>query len=225
MKGMIQMNSKRFLGNVVLVSLASLALLPSLAFASPELTYPKGTKMPINSKVRTTAVGTTTFTVGGLKLACTVVELDGTVLTNSGTRFEINIENAVINGSATKTDCTSGTTEVRITTNPGTNGLPWCLWSVAGFGDEALISGGKCAPTTQPLRLVLDYTGLMECPYEIANSITAKFATSPGDALFTISEAPFSSKGGPMTCPTTMKLDGEFTLEKQEVGVNPVYID
>lgn len=221
------MRSKLFLGNLVLVGLASLALLPALAFASPELTYPAGTKMPINSKVRGKAAGTTTFTIGGLKIECTVVELGGTLLTNSGTRFEINVETAALAGSATNVDCTSGKTEVRITTNPATNGLPWCIWSVAGVmgPDEALISGGKCAPTTRPVRLVLDYTSVMECVYEIANSIPAKFATSPTDALFTVSEAQFTNKGGPFTCPGTMKLDGEFTLEKEEVGINPIYID
>lgn len=226
------MRSKSTFTGFIVVALAGLALLPTVASASPELTYPTGNRMAVNSRVRAhnTKLAETKLTDGGITIKCSTLEMTGTLATNTGTIFEVTVETAAFQGTGFKGDCTTGGSgDVKVTTNPTTNGLPWCLWSNAAIqqADQYQLSGEKCTGMAfRPIRLTLDFTASgMECVYEkLAGGIPGAFKTHPTDAVFTVIGIEFTKTGGAPLCPEPLFLDSEFTLEKDEVGTNPIYI-
>ena len=222
------MCSKLILGKLALATLAALALWSTAASASPVLTFPTGTKMIVNSKISAHNIGVTKFTTPTGTIECSTAEMTGTLVTNLGNDFEVSIESAAYTGTGVKGDCTGTGTigEVKVTTNPATNGLPWCLWSKEGVQapDEFSLSGGKCTAAPRATRIVLDYTATKsECTFEKAAQGSGMFKTHPEDAQFTLADVEFTKVAGAF-CPANFKLDATLTLEKDEAGTNPIYV-
>ena len=184
---------------------------------TPEVTYPTGTRLAIETKLRGLNVGELKLTPSsGGTFTCPTAELTGTLAKNNGTEFEANIEATNLAGTGSLSDCTSTAGSFNLTTNV-TNGLPWCLRAVSSMkNDEFQLRGGKCAETARAIKLTMDITGSAECTYERSAATTGTFTTHPSEATLTVSGAEFTKAAGPESCPTAPKLDWTFNLEKDE---------
>jgi hypothetical protein len=227
-KEVSQMYKRVILACAALAAFAAFAVIPAVASASePVLTYPTGTIMPINTKIRAHNVnGNTKMTLpGGGAVECSNSTMTGTLIQNNGV-VKGNVESASFKGTESEERCTSplGATKVTVTS------LPWCLSSTEvtnGFE----VRGGLCSEATRALTFTLDVAGL-SCSYSRAN-VNGTFTTHPEDAILTISEIEFAKSGGSFLCPASGKLDMSFTLEhdptlkEEEEGkvTNPIYID
>lgn len=198
---------------------------PASAWAenSPELTS-EGLRVPTNTNIRAHLVNHADMTLpSGGKVTCTFAEMTGTVTKNNGSEVEGNITSAHFTGEESEGRCESPLGAVRVTTNPTTNGLPWCIRSTPEMTtDEFRVRGGSCSEASRPIRFTLDVAGL-SCSYE-SSSVSGTFATEPEDAVLTISEQSFSRAAGGFLCPGSGKLDMAFTLETDVPGTSPLYI-
>jgi hypothetical protein len=192
---------------------------------TPELTYPTGTRLATESKIRAHNVGELKITPSsGGTFACPTAEMTGTLTKNSGTETEANIEATNLEGTGSLSDCTSTLGSFNLTTNV-TSGLPWCMRALASMkSDEFQLRGGKCAEASRAIKFTMDITGTAECTYERSTAVTGTFTTHPSEATLAISGAEFTKTAGPESCPTAPKLDWTFTLERDEEGLKPAYI-
>jgi hypothetical protein len=195
------------------------------ALASPLLTHPQGTAVPVGTKIVGKNVGNFTITAGSFNLACTKVTMTGTVRTNSGTLIEGNISSVAIGGTGKEEDCTSTIGDIKTTTSGITNGVPWCLKS-GKTADTFELRGNECSAAARPIRFVKDITNLehTQCIYERTAPITGTFKTQPEDALLTISEVAWVLVSGSFICPVEWKLDLSFTLQTDSAATEPIYI-
>ncbi|HET7507606.1 MAG TPA: hypothetical protein VFJ53_04550 [Solirubrobacterales bacterium] len=211
---------------IVFCALASVAVVPTAASASPQLTYPTGTRLAAGSKVTGTNVGAVKFTTSSFIAECGSAPLTGELTSNTGTAMELSVTSASFSGTGAGGDCTSGLGDVRITPNPATNGLPWCMRATNGMSpDEFRFRGNSCINALRPLRFVLDFTSpLLECVYEKTGEIAGSFTTEPEDARLSISGS-FEKIEGGLFCPSTMSLDMTTTLEADTTSSSdPMYI-
>ena len=212
------MYKRVILAGAALAAFAAFAVAPAIASASPVLTYPTGTVMPINTKIRAHNVGNTKMTLpGGGAVECSNSAMTGELIQNNGV-IKGNIETASFKGTESEERCSSplGATKVTVTS------LPFCLSSTEvtnGFE----VRGGLCSEASRALVFTLDVAGL-SCTYSKA-SASGTFTTHPEDAILTVSEVEFAKSGGSFLCPASGKLDMSFTLEHDSAGTNPVYID
>jgi hypothetical protein len=205
---------------------------PFYISAGPKLTFPTGTLFAVGSKLRATNVGNQTYTssTGEALYACTANQWTGTLTKNNGTEVEANIETASITGTGAGSSCTTTFGNTRWTLSPYTNGLPWCYRATSTMAsDEFQIRGGKCSEAAKPMRFVWESVSEIEaeCVYErgSATPIAATYTTHPEDAKLTISEAEFTKLSGAVSCPTSLKLDSTFTLERDNhPEPTPMYI-
>ena len=207
--------------------LGVLAVIPSAAFASPQLTYPTGTRLATGSTLKATNVGviTVTRTDGTSGGNCSAASLTGSLVKNNGTEVEANIEAASFTGTGTEGRCTieSMWTGNWKFTFGIEKGLPWCLVANSLMKeDEFQIRGGKCSETSRPIYLALDASG-GECKYE-AGSFRGTFTTEPSDTVLTVSTPEYPLVSGSFLCPALWRLDFSLTLERDEAGTHPVYI-
>jgi hypothetical protein len=205
---------------------------PLYTSAGPKLTFPTGTLFAASSKLRATNVGGQKYTgpSGEVLFECSASQWTGTLRKNSGTAVEADIESASNTGTGASSSCTTTVTSMRWTLSPFTNGLPWCYRATSAMAsDEFQIRGGKCAEEARPIRAVWESVSEIDvgCEYERSSTapIAATYKTHPEDAKLEISESEFTKVAGAIACPTSLKLDGTFTFERDNTPENtPLYI-
>jgi len=216
-----------------LAAFVALCAVPAGAFASPLLTAPTGTSVPVGANIVGKNVGNTVMTdsSGNALVTCEKAEMTGTVVENSGTSLRGTIETASFTNKAA-TECSGSIGATTVTTNPATNGLPWCIEAKSTFSkDEFRVRGNSCASAARPIRFVLDVTtflGTIQCTYQrpATEPLTGTYTTHPEDARMTISKVKFPLlEGG--ACPSEGFLDMTFTLERETGGglFDTAYID
>ncbi len=211
------MRSKLTTVCVAIAAFAAFAVLPAVASASPEVTYPTGTRLAVPSLIRAHNLGNTVMTTSVGSIECSKSVITGTLTKNNGTKIEGNIETATFNGTESEERCSGPIGAVKVT-NPS---LPWCLAS--GASDTFEVRGGKCTEEPRAITFILHSALTGECKYTKA-SVAGKFTTHPEDAILTISEQEFTKEAGGIFCPGSGKLDMSFTLERDIEGTQPIYI-
>ncbi|HWN73669.1 MAG TPA: hypothetical protein VNN15_07680 [Solirubrobacterales bacterium] len=218
---------------ILLVIWATLAfaVLPATASAanSPEVTYPTGTRLAIGSKIRAHNVGEVKLTTDEGTYACSYGELTGTLTKNNGTEVEASVETDAFAGTGVEDKCTSTASpigEFKLTANPATNGLPWCIRSTPAMKeDEVQIRGGSCSGEAKAIRFTLDVKApSFYCIYERASAIKGTYSTHPADTLLTTSEIAFTLVRGTVVCPSTLASDSSMTVESDKEAAEPSYI-
>ncbi len=217
-----------------LAAFVALVVVPAAASAAPLLTAPTGTSVPVGANIVGKNVGNTVMTnsSGEPLVTCEKAEMTGTLNENSGTSIRGTIETANFTNKAA-TECTGSIGATTVTTNPATNGLPWCIEAKSTFAkDEFRVRGNSCASAARPIRFVLDVTtifGTISCTYQRAATepITGTYTTHPEDARMTISKVNFPLLEGGFGCPESGALDMTFTLERETGGglFDTAYID
>jgi hypothetical protein len=228
------MHRKLITACMALAAFAAFAVMPAIASATndPDLTHPTGTLMPAGkghpaSGIKGTNVGLTLMTnsSGGILTECNSAVMTGTLIKNDGSNVEGNISSATFTGTASGGACTGSFGNVTVTTNPATNGIPWCLRSTSTMAtDEFQVRGNECSKAARPIRFVLDIIFGGSCVYQRGTAIPGTFKTHPEDALLSISKVEFPLLEGGFACPSVGFLDMSFTLETDSVSTEPLYI-
>jgi hypothetical protein len=219
------MHRKLIAACLTLAAIAAFAV-PSVASAKPELTFPTGTTLGEGATLEATNVGQVTFKSGAFTVHCTIGRFAGTLKGNTGTEIGWEISAVELGGTGANGDCTSGVGAVKFLSNTGTNGTPWCLRATSLMTEHAFeIRGGLCG-NSRPIRFALDITPLGKvCTYEHEFAVGGSYTTHPNDAVGTITEVGFTRVAGEaMVCPTEMRMNMSFTIEKDAAGAEPVYI-
>jgi hypothetical protein len=202
--------------------LLAVAVFPSAAAATntPELTYPTGTKLAVESKLKGTNVGGITFTGGSATVSCTSAALTGTLKKNSGTEVEVSLNEFGLTGTGAGSRCTGSASETSVTVNGS------CLRATPEMiDDEFQIRGASCSEGSGTLTVTFKKLApVLECVYERSASITGTYTTHPGDAVLTANSSELTKVSGAFTCFSAFKLDSSFTFEKNEAGINPLYV-
>jgi hypothetical protein len=192
---------------------AALALFPASSPASPVLTQPAGTALAVGTKVQGTRIGEVAITSGAGSILCTVWNTTGTVQTNTGTSFSVNVQSATFGGSAAEGACTSSLGGIKVTTAVA-GGLPWCIASTK-TADQFELRGGSCTEASRGIRIVLENTSIGECSYKRGTPMLGTFRTQiESDATMFLGEQEFTKEAGNLFCPATLKLDYGSTWEK-----------
>ena len=196
---------------------------PSYISAGPQLTFPTGTTLATNSKLKGTSIGSIKMTTGAGTLECTAGELTGTLKSNSGTEIEADIESAAFTGI-----CSSlFVGNVTWTFKPASNGLPWCLRATSAMAaDEFQIRGNSCASASRPIRMSYEWTVTVtkECLYERSAALAGNYATHPEAATLSFKAATFLEvEPRSASCPDEAQLDSSMKLEQEAEG-KPLYI-
>jgi hypothetical protein len=222
-KEVSHMKSKLIAACMALAAFVAFAVMPAAASASPELTHPTGTTLPVGTSILATNTTPTKFTSAFTEVTCSTATMTGKVAKNSGTEVEGEVTSATFSGTGAGGDCTSGAGDVKVTANPATNGLPWCLRSTK-TADQFEIRGGACSAASRPIRFGLDFTSGLTCVYQRTGGATGTFATHPEDAVLKLEEASWPLLEGGFLCPSEGKLDLTFTLETDTATADPIYI-
>jgi hypothetical protein len=223
------MNWKRLTSTMAgMAAFAALLVLPSAASASPQLTYPTGTLLGTGNTIRMHNVGTVSIltTEGAKATECSSGQITGTLRKNSGTAIEADIESFTTSGTGAGGECTGAlSTSYTMNFSPATNGLPWCLRATSAMAaDEYQIRGNKCSSEPRPIRYSINLKGIGECVYERTTSLSGTLATHPEDALLTLAKMEFKKVSGSLLCPSATVWEMIFTMERDVVGTNPVYV-
>lgn len=209
---------------MALAAFGAFAIAPGTASATndPQLTSPAGTLLATGSTITGTNVGETLMTDinGNILTRCTTAIMSGTVSTNSASTVAGSITSAKFGGTgstaagAEEPECTGSFGNVTVTTNPATNGLPWCLTSNNTMTtDEVRIRGNGCSSASRPIRFVLDSTTAGECVYERSGAIQGTYTTGTASAAtVSISKQEFPRVSGGFLCPSAGFLDMTFKL-------------
>lgn len=222
------MNWKPLTSMLAGMAFAALLVLPSAASASPQLTYPTGTLLGTGNTIRMHNVGSIRIltTEGANATECSSGQITGTLRKNSGTEIEADIESFTTSGTGAGGECTGAfSTSYTMNFSPATNGLPWCLRATSGMGaDQFQIRGNKCSAESRPIRYSINLKGTGECVYERTTPLTGSFTTEPEDAQIPVAKMEFKKVSGSLLCPTATVWEMLFTMERDVVGTNPVYI-
>jgi hypothetical protein len=212
---------------IVMAAFAAFLVVPSIAAAVNEatVTAPTGTNLAAGSLIRGTnketngthVIATLTDVNGNVLTQCTTATLTGTLKENSGTSVKGEVTAAEFIGTPNVTPHTThcaGIGNITVTTNPATNGLPWCLRSDnTMLTDEFQVTGGECAKAPRPIRFIL-HSGLAgECTYERTTPVVGTYTTHPEDAILHVSKQKFTKVGGGGFCPGEGFLDLTQRLE------------
>src|SRR5690349_14467750 len=203
--------------------LAVFLVMPASAAAinTPELTFPTGTRLVTESKVRATNVGEVKFTGANGTIACTSAVLTGTLTKNNGSELEASLTSSSITGTGGDGRCTGASFQTWVSI--GTS----CLRSTPELtDDEFQIRGEACSKSASPVSVSFSKPIVAtECVYERAATITGTFTTHPSDVVFTAKSPEFVRVAGNVVlCFAAFKLDSSFTFENNEAGVAPLYI-
>jgi hypothetical protein len=189
---------------------------PISVFPGPSLALSTGTEVRASSTSSVQLTG-----IAGATLTCSSSELTGTLVKNSGSEIEVDIEGASISGESTLNTCSwpmlIGNPE--FTFGGATNGLPWCFRATSKMAaDEFQIRGNSCASESRPIRFSYDLYGTTGCVYERKAALTGSYATHPNDAALNFEEAIFLEVGSSKICPDQTQLDSSMTLESDGEG-------
>lgn len=213
------MIAKLVLGCMTLF-LYAVAASASLAVASePKLTYPTGTLLETENKIRAASVGEPSLTSVGGNITCSSAALTGNLKKNSGSAIEATIESVSFNSGG---NCAGD--HALIDTSVSENGIPWCFRSTPELkADEFQIRGNSCDKEGRPIRLVVTKTvPTRECVYESLEPIIGTYPTDPSEAILGSANTPFERVEGEVICPTDLELDSSYTFET--TGGSPLYI-
>ena len=192
-------------------------VVPALASAAPVLTNPTGTVLATGVTAVETNVGDVKFTTSLGTIICSTAVLKGPVATNStasGSKNEVT--SASFTGTGSGGDCTSWMGSVAVTSNPPTNGLPWC-WESTAPTDELRLRGGNCSSLSRPIQLTMDFTSpVLQCVYQRSAAQVGTVQTHVGGEVAgskTMSQQEWTLLEGGGFCASFFKLDAVFTLE------------
>jgi len=226
------MRSKLFAACLALVAFAAFAV-PSLASASnTPLVVENNVAVPTETKVEGVNVGNTLMVTSLGTIECSTAIMTGKLTKNTTGTVEGDIETAKFGGTglqqsgAPEPECTTKSFlggDTTVTTETGTNGLPWCLRSTTAMAtDEFQLRGGSCTAAARPIRFARDVTGVGACQYEKATQsvpIKGTFTTSETSSTISMSEQEFPAvAGNPFGCPSSGKLDTTFQLRTSGGG-------
>lgn len=200
---------------------------PLYISSGPRVTYPTGTSLAAESKIKAHNVGVVSITTSLGTMECSFAEAAGTLNSNTGTEFKMTIESAAFKGTSTEELCTSPFGNTEWTFNTATNGVPWCLQATSAMKtDEYQIRGNSCAGASRPIRAVVETTTTTTCSYERKAAIGGTFTTHPEDALLRFTDDVFlETEPRQSSCPDETQMDASLTLEREEAGTHPMYID
>jgi hypothetical protein len=198
-------------------AIMAFAAMPAVASASnsPQLVDPN--PLAIGATIEATNVGNTVMTdaSGNTLLSCEVVTMKGTVTKNDGSNVEGNISVANFKNSTTST-CSGSIGATTVTTNPATNGLPWCIRSTSTMTTHAFeVRGNECAKASRAIRFVLDLPFSITCTYQRSAAIPGTYTTGSTTTL-SISKVEFPLLEGGFGCPSAGYLDMKFELETED---------
>jgi hypothetical protein len=202
-------------------AIMAFAVVPSVASAanSPELVESGGGTVAVGSLIEGTNIGNTLMTdiSGNTLLSCDIATLTGKVSKNDGSNVEGDISTASFkNLSASTCSGSIGATLVTPShsSNPSTNGLPWCIRSTTAMAtDEFQVRGNKCSEAARPIRFILHVPLIGECTYQRTSPVVGSFSTGIGSTTLTISKVEFPKIAGSSLCPSAGFLDMTFMLE------------
>jgi hypothetical protein len=213
----------RFLVSCVVAACAliSLGAVPTAASATPELTHPTGTRLPVGTLLKATNVGfsTTKEGSGGIIFACSST-WTGELLKNASGEVEANVNGFNSFGTGSSEGCTNPFGSGKFTAS-----VPWCMRATAAMAaDEFQIRGGKCTEAPKELRFTLD----PECVYGRAEPLKGTFITDKEggttDAMLTLVEQAFVKKSGSgLLCFTEYRWNVTYTMETDQSISQPLY--
>jgi len=200
------------------------AAMPTLASAtnSPELTE-NGTQVKVGEKILATSVEKMIMTnpsSGATFIECDTVLMTGLVTKNDGSNVELTIEMEETHNTGSG-GCSGALGTIvftpSTTSNPSTNGLPWCIRSTSTMiTDEFQMRGNACNGLARPIRRIL-HTGFGECVYQRTAAVLGTFVTGIGKTTLSISTAnagsEFAKLSGNFQCPEKARFGMTFTLE------------
>jgi len=209
--------SRKFMATcLALAAFAAMAVVASMASASPHLTETPNVTVPVGAKIIGTNDTHITFTGGSGNVTCEKSVLTGTLTENSGTSIKGNIE------SASFTNKDGGACSSTFPFIPGftvdVENLPYCLTSEAG--DTFTVRGGACGAAAKNLKFTL--TSSLNCTYETA-SISGTFNTN-ADLTTAFSEQTFTRTAGGFLCPNSGRLDGAYNVFTDNADEVPLTI-
>jgi len=208
----------------------ALTLAPTMATASPVLTYPKGTRLATGSLLQITNIGVAVFTESEWRLECPTAHVKGKLVTNTGTAVEIELSSFEMSGLGAGEDCRQdrnkeGSTEIGASVHVTYSGLPWCFRATSQMSADSFdIKAAHCGEIVKNnVTLVFNYTGLKECKYEIS-SIQGTFTTeATGDAILTMKPELKGEASNSFLCQSSMPSETAMTLERDSLLAEPVY--
>lgn len=176
------------------------AFVAPTASASPLLTS-GGVAVPVGTSITGKNTGNIAFT-GAFNVACSSVDLSGTVTKNSGTKItgEIPVGGVSITGTGPGGDCTTALGSAKVTVNSKV-----CLETITGT-DTLVFTGCGGAPYTATFEI----TGTGPCKYSAA-SVTATYLTN-ASATVIVSEQVTKKEEGGFFCPSEGKADDDLDL-------------
>jgi hypothetical protein len=153
--------NKRLLATCLsFVALAALAVVPSIASASPELAQ-GGARLATGSSLSGTNTRNVLFETALGTFSCTASQLVGTLKVNSGKLIEAEIESGSIIGGGPEGKCKDGSLG-GIEWKVSLDNLPWCM-SSSSLGIYKA-RGARCNEAMKPIGLTLS-SNLGSCTY------------------------------------------------------------
>jgi hypothetical protein len=201
------MHKKFMIACMAISAFAAFVIAPA-ASASPVLTS-GGVAVPVGTSITGKNTGDTLFT-GAFNMACTSVDLTGTVSANTGTAIKgtIPVGGMTITGTGAGGDCTSALGGVKVTVNSEV-----CLENITKI-DEITLDGCLVNGVTQPYTVTLEVTGTGPCKYKAA-TVKGKYLTNSGATVNMVEQATVKEEGG-IFCPSEGKADLDFDLYAKE---------
>ena len=217
------MSKKLIAACMAIAAIAALGMASTAAAATSPLVVENGTALATGTKIEGVNVGNTIMTTSLGNIECSTAIMTGELTKNTTGTVEGNITAAKFGGTgalqsgAEEPECTTKAFlggDTTVTTNTGTNGLPWCIRAVSTFAaDEFQVRGGKCSEASRAIRFALDVTGIGTCQYERSTAIPGTHTTSTTSSTLSISAVSFSAvSGNPFGCPSSGSLDMTFQL-------------
>jgi len=217
---------------VFVAAIMALGVVPAVASAtnSPELIEPTAGgvhhRLSNGALIEATNVGATVMknAAGETLVSCEKATMTGKVTVNDGSNIEGDISAASFENTSS-VDCSGILGATRVTTNPATNGLPWCIRSTSSMlTDEFQVRGNSCDKAARAIRFVLDVTAFgITCTYQRASAIPGTLTTSTSTSTLSISGVQFTLLEGGFGCPSEGLLSMKFELETDETSI-PVSI-
>lgn len=208
---------KRMLAFCV-AALMALAVVPAIASASPVLTE-NGTAVATGTSITAeTDPSSPEFIFTGsnpaVNVVCTVVDMGGKVVKNSGTSIEGTIESASFKGSGGGA-CSGGslgsvTVTIPALTNAG-GSSHWCI-KTGTKADTFEILPNACGTAGGTFTFTL-HTGVGECNYTRTSALTGTYITNTVPATLTLgANQSFTRENNNIFCPSSGVLDGSLIL-------------
>lgn len=229
------MSKKIIMACMAVAALAAFAMPSSAIGQEITVTHPTNTVAATPLKIigtNTDIVSKLTDSSGNSLAECTFVKMTGTLEKNTHPEVSGTITTAEFKGTPGVTPhtahCSSSFGTITVTTNPATNGLPWCLRSASTMAaDEVQIRGNKCSEAARPIRFILHSSVAGECTYERTTAVVGKFTTHPTATSITVTAQEFPRVAGGIFCPTKGFLDLTMSLYAETEGENetPLWID